>query len=152
MFVNDVSSQESLKRFNNKDAPTIITSDLLDLDTKKREFVYTGNVIVIQDDLKITCEKLLGIYDANNEIKSLTALTNVVITKGVDIRALSQRADYDPKADMIKLTENPSLQRGGSELRSEIIKIFISTEKTVAEGRVQMKVLEGASSAKAISQ
>lgn len=92
--------------------------------------------------MKLVCDKLIGSYDANNQIQTLSARSNVIITKGADIRAESQRADYDPKSEMMKLTENPSLIRGGSELRSEVIKIFLRTEKTFAEGKVQMKVLE----------
>jgi lipopolysaccharide export system protein LptA len=138
-LVQSESSGSILKKSN---APTIITSDTLDLDTKTRDFVYTGNVVVIQEDMKLVCDKLIGSYDANNQIQSLSARSNVIITKGADIQAQSQRADYDPKTEMMKLTENPSLIRGGSELRSEVIKIFLRTEKTLAEGKVQMKVLE----------
>jgi lipopolysaccharide export system protein LptA len=137
-----VQAEGSGSVFKKSDAPTVITSDTLDLDTKTRDFVYTGNVVVIQEDMKLVCDKLIGSYDVNNQIQSLSARSNVIITKGADIKAESQRADYDPKTEMMKLTENPSLIRGGSELRSEVIKIFLRTEKTLAEGKVQMKVLE----------
>jgi len=142
-----VVSAESAGFLKKSNAPTIITSDTLDLDTKTRDFVYTGHVVVIQEDMKLVSDKLIGSYDANNQIQSLSARSNVVITKGAEIRAESQRADYDPKTEVMKLTENPSLIRGGSELRSEVIKIFLRTEKTVAEGKVQMKVLEHDASA-----
>jgi len=140
--LSPVHAEGSGSVLKKSDAPTIITSDTLDLDTKTRDFVYTGHVVVIQEDMKLVCDKLIGAYDANNQIQSLSARSNVIITKGADIKAESQRADYDPKTEMMKLTENPSLIRGGSELRSEVIKIFLRTEKTLAEGKVQMKVLE----------
>jgi lipopolysaccharide export system protein LptA len=147
--VSFVHAEGSGGVFKKSDAPTIITSDTLDLDTKTRDFVYTGNVVVVQDDMKLVCDKLIGSYDANNQIQSLSARLNVIITKGADIKAESQRADYDPKTEVMKLTENPSLIRGGSELRSEVIKIFLRTEKTLAEGKVQMKVLEKDASSQA---
>jgi lipopolysaccharide transport protein LptA len=144
-----VQAQAAGGIFKKSNAPTVITSDTLDLDTKTRDFVYMGNVVVIQEDMKLVCDKLIGSYDANNQIQTLSARLNVIITKGADIKAESQRADYDPKTEVMKLTENPSLIRGGSELRSEVIKIFLRTEKTLAEGKVQMKVLEKDASSQA---
>jgi lipopolysaccharide export system protein LptA len=71
--------------FKKSNAPTVITSDTLDLDTKTRDFVYMGNVVVIQEDMKLVCDKLIGSYDANNQIQTLSSRLNVIITKGADI-------------------------------------------------------------------
>ena len=67
------------------DAPTFIKAKSLSLLSKERRFEYLGPVEVKQGDMLLTSSKLIGNYDAQNQIITLTALGNVVITKGEGI-------------------------------------------------------------------
>jgi lipopolysaccharide export system protein LptA len=140
-FSMSVAQSKPKTTFKSSD-PTTITSNLLSLQSKDRTFHYSGNVVVVQGDMKLTCDQLSGTYTEKNEIQAMTAKSNVVIVKGEEIRALSERADYDPQTSIVILKENPRLIRGGSELQSDVIRVYLDTEKTVAEGQVQMKILD----------
>lgn len=120
--------------------PTFIKSDKLHLKGNSRFFVYTGNVEVKQEDLLLTCSELEGEYNENNEITSLTAKKNVVIHKGDNIRARSEHAVYRAKDDSLVLTENPEVDQQGSILTADTITIFLSENRSQAEGNVRAKL------------
>lgn len=127
---------------HNSNLPTTITADTLSLDSPKRFFVYTSNVKVVQGDMTMTCERLEGYYDENNEIIRLKGFENVVIIKGEKIEARSEKAVYEAKTQIATLTENPRIIQGNSALVAEVVKVFLETDKTIAEGQVQMKIVK----------
>lgn len=120
--------------------PTYIKSDNLNLKSKERVFVYTGNVEVKQGDMTLTSDMLEGTYDENNRIKQLVAKQNVVILKG-EIRAHGEKATYDAATEIVVLTENPELQQNGSVLTADLIKIFLKENRSSAEGAVRVKLV-----------
>lgn len=122
--------------------PTTITSDTLTLRTQEKKFLYKGNVVMAQGEMTVTCNTLEGRYTENNEIEDLTALGNVVITKGEGLEARGERADFDNKKQIVTMTQNPSVLKGKSQLNADLIKVFLETEETIAEGRVQMKIIQ----------
>jgi lipopolysaccharide export system protein LptA len=121
---------------------TYITSDALSLNTIKRVFSYQGNVKVTQGDLTLESDRLQGKYSENNELQSLEAAGNVVITRGDDIEARSNRAIYDNANQVVTLSENPELRQNGGTLTADVIRIFLDEDRSVAEGEVRMR-LEG---------
>jgi lipopolysaccharide export system protein LptA len=127
---------------HNSKLPTYIKSDSLVLDPKKRVFTYTGNVKVTQGDFTLICEKLDGFYNSRDQITRLDAFKNVVITKGENIEARSNKAVYLTADQVATLTENPMIIQGKSALSADVVKIFLETEKTEAQGKVEMKVLK----------
>ncbi len=124
------------------DAPTFIKADSLSLNTNSRVFTYSGNVEVTRGELKLTAAKLEGQYDANNQIDTLTALTNVVIVKGDAIRAVCQKAIYEKKSETLVLTDNPELQQDGSILTADAITLFLTDDRSTAEGNVRVKLIK----------
>jgi lipopolysaccharide export system protein LptA len=126
--------------------PTFIDSDNLSVETTTREFSYRGNVRVTQGDMVLTSDSLKGKYDANNKIDTLTALGKVVITKGEEgkgevVQAKSERALYDAKARTVTLTENPEVVQAGSILTADVVRVYLDSNKSVAEGRVRVKLV-----------
>ena len=122
--------------------PTIITSDTLDLDSRARKFIYRGNVKVVQGDMTLTCLKLEGFYDENSEITEMIAYTDVVIIKGENLEARGQKAVYSADEQLATITENPQIIQGQSALVADVVKVYLDTEKTLAEGQVQMKIIK----------
>jgi len=121
--------------------PTFIKSTSLLLKSGERVFEYTGSVEVIQGDMTLTCDALEGFYDEHNQIDQLIAKSNVVITKGENIRATSERAHYERATETITLTESPELQQTDSVLTADLIRIYLQEDRSVAEGQVRVKLV-----------
>ena len=98
--------------------PTVIESQSLDMHSSADETVsiFTGNVVVTGNDLRITCDRLevvsVRIGDKADTIgqqdkfKSLLAIGHVHIVQG-DREASCGRAQVLPRDDKVILTENP---------------------------------------------
>lgn len=126
-----------------RDEPVYVSSDKLDIDTQKREFIYSGNVKVVQGDVTINAQEMVGNYGADDKIERIVAKKNVTIVKAPDMRATSQSAIYQAKTGIVTLTENPRLFQGGNDLAADKITIDLNTNKSSAEGQVRMKVIKG---------
>lgn len=126
----------------NRDEPVYVTSDKLDFDAIKRTFVYSGNVKVVQADITMTAQQMVGTYGADNKIETITARRDVVVVKQPDLRATSQSGVYQARTGIVTLTENPHLFQGGNDLAADKITIDLNTNKSSAEGQVRMKVIK----------
>lgn len=121
--------------------PIFIQSVSLRLDTKKRVFSYSGNVEVRQGDLHVTGEYMTGFYNEASEIEQIVMERSVVITKGKEMRATSERAEYDVNQATIVLSQAPELLREGNILSADKIILFLDEERSEAEGNVRVKLL-----------
>jgi len=117
--------------------PTTISADTLTLRTLERTFSYKGNVRVAPGTLNLSSDEIAGQYTEQNEITTIKALGQVVITKE-DMKATSQQALYDATASKVVLTDNPQLQQGESILTADIITIFLAENRSAAEGNVRV--------------
>lgn len=142
-------NENPLNLFDQKGSksPTYVKADLLTLFSKDRKFVYSGNVEVRQDDMTLVSDSMEGFYDEKNQIKTISMLKNVTITKGDTMKGSGERADYDQASDTVLLSENPEMQQNGSVLTADRIRIFLKENRSVAEGQVRVKLLKGGSSA-----
>lgn len=136
------SSQKTLLDVDFQDAPTFIKSNSLTLKAEARIFEYKGNVEVKQGDFILNCDFLEGFYSENNEVQKMIAHDNVVITKGQNIRATSELAEYLAADETVTLTLGPELQQDDSVLTADAIKIFLKEDRSVAEGAVRVKLVE----------
>lgn len=120
--------------------PIYINSDRFELDSKNRIFNYINNVVATQGDLKITTNRMDGLYNETNDLQKVICIKNVVVTKGQNIQATSQRAVYFVDKGVIELTESPELTKDGSTLIADKIKLFVDSDKSEAEGNVRVKI------------
>ncbi len=121
--------------------PTTITAETLTLRTLARSFQYEGNVHVTQGTMKLTSHKIEGNYAENNQITSIKAIGDVVITKE-DMEASSQEALYDATASIVVLTKNPQLKQGDSMLTADSITIYLTENRSSAEGNVRVTFIK----------
>ena len=122
--------------------PLFIKSNSLSLDSQKRIFTYKGNVEMVRDDLTITADTVIGRYDESNQIQTVLCQDNVVVTRGPEMRATSNRAVYRVSVGTIELTEDPELARSGNVLSADKITVFVNEDRSEAEGNVRAKVLK----------
>ncbi len=124
------------------DVPTVIVSDSMVLKNKEQKFTYTGNVVLEKGDLKMLSKRLEGKYNDDQGIDELTAYEDVVITKGVNIRARSNKAVYEKSTETMVLTENPEVIQDQSILTADLVRIFLNENRSTAEGNVRVKLIE----------
>jgi lipopolysaccharide transport protein LptA len=122
--------------------PTVITSKTMSLNSSKKTFIYEGDVSLVKDDLKMNSKKLLGKYNESQGIDELTALEKVVITKGTQIKARSNKAVYDKKTETMILTEHPEVTQEESILTADVVRIFLKENRSLAEGNVRVKLIQ----------
>jgi lipopolysaccharide export system protein LptA len=130
--------------FNRKEMnkePTFINSKTLTVNHNTKIFEYTGDVVVTQGDMKLTSKSLTGVYSEKNDIETLTAKGDVVITKGEDMKARGNRAFYRAADQTVLLTESPEIEQKGNLLSADEIKVFLDENRSVASGQVRVKVL-----------
>jgi lipopolysaccharide export system protein LptA len=141
-FAQAADDQNGKTFTHNSNLPTTITSESMQLDPQVNKFIYERDVKVVQGDMTLTCEKLIGFYDKQNQITKMEAYKNVVIIKGEKLEARGQKAVYDAKTQVATITENPEIIQGQSALVADLVKVYLDTERTEAEGRVQMKIIK----------
>lgn len=138
--IPDGNAIQSMKKAHNSKEPITIDANQLSLDTEARTFQYKGSVKVVQGDLTLLADQMDGQYTEDNQITSITAVGNVDITKGPDIKAMSEKAVYDAQAKIVTLTENPQLTQKGSTLSADTVKVYLLENRSTAEGSVKVKV------------
>lgn len=147
VWADNPSEASALKRSlgSSGQGPVLIKSKTLTLDAKKRVFTYRDNVEIVRDDLNITANTVVGNYDENDEIKLITCEGNVVITRGLELRATSNRASYDVPRGVITMTEGPELTDKGNVLNADKVTIYVNEDRSEAEGNVRVKVIKASS-------
>ena len=124
------------------DVPLYIKSDSLSLDSKSRIFTYKDNVEIVRGDVRITADRMIGRYNEKNRLEVIVCEDSVVVTKGEDLRASSNRAVYRFSSSTVELTEEPELARDGNVLAADKITIFVDEDRSEAEGNVRVKVVK----------
>ncbi len=122
--------------------PVFIKSDTLNLNSKDRLFTYKGNVKVVRGEVEITTDLMIGQYSEKQELETVVCQGNVVVTRGAEMRATSNRAYYNIKSGKIELTQEPELTRGINVLAADKIIVYANEDKSEAEGNVRVKVVK----------
>ena len=112
--------------------PTELTADTLDFDIKNDFIYFEGNVVFNNDDVKITCDKMVIQLQKNKKSKGGKTVSKIICLRNVEIirqldekakdfkgkqKALAGKAVYDAKTSMITMTINPVLMRGKDKLK-----------------------------------
>ena len=122
--------------------PLYIKSDNLSLNSKERVFTYEGNVEIDRGDVRITADTVIGKYDEKNQLQMVICKDNVVLTKGEDLRASSNRAVYRVATATVEMTEGPELARQGNVLSADKITVYVNEDRSEADGNVRVKVIK----------
>ena len=87
--------------------PVEITADRFVIKEQQNRAEFSGNVLVTQPDLKVWADRVIVHYGngGTSDIESFEALTNVKI-QNADQTATGDRAVYDPKTRILRLTGN----------------------------------------------
>ncbi len=123
--------------------PVEVTSDNLDVDQTAGTAVFTGDVVVIQGDMRLSAPRVLVVYlEDKSGIKRLEATGgNVILVNGPDV-AEGARADYDVQTGLMDMQGNVILvQEGGNTITGDKLHVDTKAGTARVDGRVKTILL-----------
>ena len=135
------NAQETRVAFGNTQAdtsaPVEVTADNLDVNQVDGSAEFSGDVLVIQGEMRMSAARVFVVYDReNSRIARLEATGDVLLVSGDDA-AEADRADYEIDSGTIVMTGNVLLTQGPSALSSQRMTVDLETGSARMAGRVK---------------
>jgi lipopolysaccharide export system protein LptA len=117
--------------------PITIQADALEVDYKRNQIVYKGDVVAVQGDTTIRSDSLVAYYQEGFKVlKEVVASGRVKITQGERV-ATSGKAIFSQEKQSVVMTENPVIRQEGNEVTGARITLYLDEERTIVEGGEQ---------------
>ncbi len=115
--------------------PVKITADLFVVDDAAQVATFTGNVVVVRNDMTVWAPRVVVDYGDNgpSDIRSFVASGGVRI-KTSQQDATGDRAIYDPRAETLKLTGNVRVVSATSTVAGPDLLLDLNAETTTFTG------------------
>ncbi|MCB9534874.1 MAG: hypothetical protein H6704_01320 [Myxococcales bacterium] len=114
------------------EAPLDVEADRLVLDQKTGEVVFEGNVRAQQEELTLTCRRLVARYRDDGQVASLLAEGAVRVESG-ELGATAGRAAWSAADGTLELTGEPVVTRGADRLTGRRIVFWPEQGRVVVE-------------------
>ena len=124
---------------HDSDQPVEAVSDTLTIDQTNGRALFSGNVIIIQGDLRIAAEDVEVIYsdiDGERSVDEIIATGGVLITRGEDA-AEGEDAVYAVAAWILTMTGDVLVTQGTTTIAGDSMVVDMTTGDGVVEGRVR---------------
>ena len=125
---------------HDRSAPVEVAADNLTLNPDNGQAVLTGNVIIAQDDMRLSALKVVVDYSENatgdREIDRITAEGDVILVAGDDA-AEGQRAVYRPGSAQIEMSGDVVVTQGGTTLAGDRMSVNLDSGAGRVTGRVR---------------
>jgi lipopolysaccharide transport protein LptA len=118
--------------------PLTVTADEMSFSNQTGVVDFTGHVIVVRSDMRMEARRLTVTLDRDGardarRIQSMVAEGEVTFTYG-ERTATAGRAEYDPLAATVVLTEKPRLADPAMTVEGTRITINLETQESTVEG------------------
>lgn len=118
------------------DEPIEIAADEMTVNNDAGTALLTGNVIIIQGDMRLSANVVDVTYTEAGGIDVMVATGNVLfVTPEEEVE--SERAVYEVKNDMLFLTGDVLMLQGQNVISSDKMDVDIEKEVAFLEGRVR---------------
>lgn len=124
-------------------APVEVTSETLTVDQATGEAVFTGDVVVVQGELRLQAAAVEVRYDEEGQEIARLLATGGVTLVGPAEAAEAQEADYDLAAGTLTMTGEVLLTQGPSAISADLMVVDLEAGTARMEGNVRT-VLQGA--------
>jgi lipopolysaccharide export system protein LptA len=113
--------------------PIQVTADSLSIEESKKEATFTGNVVVTRPNLTVTAATVVVVYGSGiDDVQNFDASGNVRIETPGQV-ATGDRAVFDPKTQMLRLTGNVMVQNSAGTIGGAVLTVDLETNNTVFE-------------------
>ena len=118
-------------------APIEVSANELDVDQKTNTAIFTGDVLIIQGEMRLAADRVLVVYRKETQgISQLEATGNVTVVSGEDA-AESQYADYRVDEGVIEMTGDVLLTQGQNALTADRMTVRLDDGTARMQGRVK---------------
>ncbi len=112
---------------------TVITSDELHSDQQSHQSVFTGKVIAVGTNFRLTCQEMTVFFTNDNKVDRIVATGDVVITQPSRVTHCGH-AEYFRDEDKFVLTDQPTILDGKNQYISPVITIYRTSQKIEMKG------------------
>ncbi|MFP3385529.1 MULTISPECIES: lipopolysaccharide transport periplasmic protein LptA [Tritonibacter] len=117
--------------------PVDITSDNLSVNQEDGSALLTGNVLIIQGEMRLSADNVLVVRKTDgNGIERLEARGNVLLVSGEDA-AEARTADYTIENGTVVMRGDVLLTQKGNTLGAEQMTVNLTTGNATLNGRVR---------------
>jgi len=119
--------------------PVEVTSDSLSVDQATGNAIFSGNVIVIQGDLRMAAGEVSVFYAEQGgaqQVNEVVATGGVLLTRGDDA-AEGDRAEYSVGSGAMVLIGDVLVTQGRTAIAGDRLSIDLTTGNGTVEGRVR---------------
>ena len=111
---------------------TVITSDRLEYDFPRTLAIFTGNVLVRDEDMRMWADKMTVILTPESEIETVTAIGRVAIFQP-ERKAYCRKAIFLVDKNEVILTGKAVIHQGRDRVAGEVIHIWTDSDRMVSE-------------------
>jgi len=116
--------------------PVQVDADQLSVNQQTGMATFSGNVIVVQGDMRLQAGEVVIVYSADNRaIQSLRADGGVTLAAGTDA-ATADSAEYSPDTGDLVLIGKVVLTQGAAALSGEKLTLSLKSGTGTMSGRV----------------
>ncbi|RMA42836.1 LptA/OstA family protein [Rhodophyticola porphyridii] len=123
-----------------------VTADALTLNQETGNAVFTGNVIIVQGDLRIAAGEVTVFYNTEDggaqDVSRVEATGGVLVTRGVDA-AEGQSAAYEVASSLMTLSGGVLVTQGATAISGDRMVVNMATGDGTVEGRVRTVLQQG---------
>jgi lipopolysaccharide export system protein LptA len=112
---------------------TLITSDELRSDQSAHTSVFTGNVIVLGENFRMTCQEMTVYFTNDNKVDHIVSTGDVVITQPDRVTRCGH-AEYFHDEDKFILTDQPHILDHENQISAPRITIFRTKQMMITDG------------------
>ncbi len=124
----------------NKKEPIVITSDRMEVDQKKNLITYSGRVVAVQGDIRLTSATLKAYFQPKmSQIEEVVAEGKVHVTFGSRV-ATAKKATFSGSYQTITLSGDAVVRQGKNEVTGSEIIFYMNEDRAVVLGGNQQRV------------
>ena len=119
--------------------PVEVTADDLTIDQATGEAVFSGNVLIVQGDLRMAAGQVRILYDGGEgagDVREVIASGGVLVTRGVEA-AEGAEARYDVASARLTLSGNVLVTQGNTAVAGDRLVVNMRTGNGQITGRVR---------------
>ncbi|WP_224816680.1 LptA/OstA family protein [Hasllibacter sp. MH4015] len=118
--------------------PVEVTADSLSVDQSTGEAVFSGNVIVVQGDMRMAAGSVRIVYatDGTQDVREVIATGGVLVTRGSDA-AEGGSARFDVASALLTLTGDVLVTQGPTAIAGDRMVVNMTTGNGSVDGRVR---------------
>ncbi|MDX2481420.1 MAG: lipopolysaccharide transport periplasmic protein LptA [Desulfuromusa sp.] len=123
-----------------RNQPIEITAQQLEVLQQQRQSIFTGNVVAKQGEMTLYAEKLIVVFQKNqDQVERLDAIGGVRVLQ-LDRIATGEKAVFHREEEVLVLIGNAEVTQGKNKISGEEITLYIKENRTLVKSSEKQRV------------